>query len=144
MKVKKIAYYFSFFVLYVISCDAYSQIAVTSYSNLGIGVNTSAEKRISGELKIFANQDINDVIFEIDAFYNFKSREYHRFSMGVGIGTASRTFHGIGVPIVLEVYPIQNFKKLSLLIEVGPEVLKDYVNVRSLFGIRYSFGKLKN
>lgn len=131
------------FILGLLSLELYSQVSVTGYSVYALGVNTSTDKRISGEMKIFANRDINDVIFELDAFYNFKPRTYHRFSLGAGIATAPREFYGITVPVVLEVYPLKDFKKISLLFEISPELLQDYLNVRSLFGVRYSFGDIE-
>jgi len=37
---------------------------------------------------------------------------------------------------------LQNFKKLSFLFEVTPEILsEDGVNLRNLWGIRYTFGE---
>lgn len=123
-----------------LSVIAYSQVGVTGYSNFAIGINSPTNRMLGGEIKIFPNTDINDVIFEVDAFYNFKPRTYHRFSIGLGIASSPRNFHGIQMPAVLEIYPLQDFKRLSLLMEISPEVLRDYINLRSLLGVRYSFG----
>jgi hypothetical protein len=123
-----------------LSVIAYSQVGVTGYSNFAIGINSPTNRMLGGEIKIFPNTDINDVIFEVDAFYNFKPRTYHRFSIGLGIASSPRNFHGIQMPGVLEIYPLQDFKRLSLLMEISPEVLRDYINLRSLLGVRYSFG----
>mgnify|MGYP000937100788 CR=1 FL=1 len=132
-------------ILFVcISYQSYAQIGLTSYSVHAIGINTSQNKPISGEIKAFANRDINDVIFELDGFYNFKPRAYHRFSVGIGLASSAREFYGIMIPASIEIYPLQDFKKLSLLFELAPELLRDYVNVRTLWGVRYSFGKLKS
>lgn len=128
------------FLFMSLSVIAYSQVGVTGYSNFAIGINSPTNRMLGGEIKIFPNTDINDVIFEVDAFYNFKPRTYHRFSIGLGIASSPRNFHGIQMPAVLEIYPLQDFKRLSLLMEISPEVLRDYINLRSLLGVRYSFG----
>lgn len=128
------------FLFMSLSVIAYSQVGVTGYSNFAIGINSPTNRMLGGEIKIFPNTDINDVIFEVDAFYNFKPRTYHRFSIGLGIASSPRNFHGIQMPGVLEIYPLQDFKRLSLLMEISPEVLRDYINLRSLLGVRYSFG----
>ena len=60
-------------------------IGVTSYSFYSIGVNTSTNKRISGEIKTFANRPFEHINIEVDGFYNFKPRPYHRFSIGLGV-----------------------------------------------------------
>ena len=132
-------------VLSTLSIDSFSQIGVTSYSIYALGINTSQQKRISGEIKAFANRPIGDILIEIDGFYNFKPRPYHRFSIGLGVNVAPfkefDQFYALTIPVSIEIYPLQDFKKLSLLFELAPEVLaEDGVNLRSLWGIRYSFG----
>lgn len=83
---------------------------------------------------------------EIDVFYNFKPSTYHRLSIGLGLNASPfRGFDQINaltIPAQLEIYPIQDFKKLSLLFELAPEIyVESDLNLRSLWGIRYTFGK---
>src|SRR5690554_1635271 len=115
--------------------DCFSQMSVTSYSIYSLGINTSQNKMISGELKIFANRPIDNLIMETDMFYNFKPRAYHRFSVGVGINFGP--FYGfdhinaITIPAQLEIFPLQKFKKLSLLLELTPEfIIESDINIR--------------
>lgn len=132
--------------LVTLSVTSYAQIGVTSYSIYALGVNTSQNKTISGEFKIFANRAFDDLLMEIDVFYNFKPRTYHRFSVGLGLNAGPfRKFdhiHAFTIPAQIEIYPLQDFKNLSLLFELAPEiVIEDDLNIRSLWGIRYTFGK---
>jgi hypothetical protein len=57
-------------------------MGVTSYSVYSLGINTSQNKTISGELKTFANRAFEDLLMEADIFYNFEPGTYHRFSIG--------------------------------------------------------------
>lgn len=128
------------------SLKSYSQLGVTSYSIYALGINTSQNKMISGELKIFANKAIGDLLMEIDGFYNFKPRTYHRFSIGLGLNVGPfrdyDNIHALTIPSQLEIYPLKEFKKLSLLFELTPEiVIEDGISLRSLWGIRYTFGE---
>ena len=137
--------FFILFILTFLSIESFSQIGVTSYSFYSIGVNTSTNKRISGEIKTFANRPFEDISIEVDGFYNFKPRPYHRFSIGLGVNVAPflgyDQFYALTIPVSLEIYPLQNFKKLSLLFELTPEILaEDGVNLRNLWGVRYTFG----
>ena len=138
--------FFIFLVLSFLSIESFAQIGITSYSIYSIGVNTSQNKRISGEIKTFANRPFEDISLEVDGFYNFKPRPYHRFSIGLGINVIPfkgyDQFYALTIPVSIEIYPLQNFKKLSLLFELTPEILaEDGVNLRNLWGIRYTFGE---
>lgn len=143
---KKQLVFLSLTFLLAFSTKSFSQIGISTYSIYALGINTSQNKMISGELKTFANKNIEDLLMEIDVYFNFKPREYHRFSIGLGINAGPfRSFdriHAFTIPAQLEVYPLQNFKKLSLLFELSPEfVVEEDVFIRSLWGIRYTFGK---
>lgn len=132
--------------LAIFSLGAYAQMGITSYSIYALGVNTSQNKKLSVELKTFANRDIDNLFFEIDGFYNFKPRTYHRFSLGIGVSAepfkASDKFDALTIPAAIEIYPLQNFKKISLLFELTPEINSNgNGNLRSLWGIRYTFGE---
>lgn len=135
-------------LLLTLSFQSYSQIGLTSYPGYALGINTSQSKMISGELKTFANREFNDLWLEVDFFYNFKPNTYHRFSAGLGLSTqpflqetSDGNIYALTIPVQIEIYPLQDFKKLSLLFELTPEILvNDDVRLRNLWGIRYTFG----
>ena len=142
---KKIIRFLVITFLLALCTKSYSQMGVTSYSIYALGINTSKDKMISGELKTFANRNIDDLLMEIDVFYNFKPRNYHRFSIGLGLNAGpfrgDDYIHALTIPAAIEIYPLQDFKKLSLLFELTPEfIVEDDLNLRSLWGIRYTFG----
>jgi hypothetical protein len=133
-------------ILLCLGFESYSQIAVTGYSNYALGLNTSKEKVISFEMKIFTNHYVEDIPIEGNVFYNFKTKEYHRFSIGLGINlspfSSPDQVNSFVIPIVLEIFPIKDFKKIAIVFELTPELrIEDDVNIRSLFGIRYTFDK---
>lgn len=133
-------------VFVILSLDSYAQIGITSYSIYSLGINTSQNKRISGEIKAFTNKYIEDIQIEVDGFFNFKPRPYHRFSIGVGLNVIPfRGFdriYAFEVPASIEIYPLKDFRKISVLFELSPEILVgEDVIIRSLWGIRYTFGK---
>lgn len=133
-------------IFITLSIETYSQMGVTSYSIYALGINTNQNKRISGEIKIFANRDIENLLMEVDIFYNFKPRKYHRFSVGLGVNLGPfwgyDRINALTFPFAIEIYPLQEFKKISLLFELTPEfIAEDRVNLRNLWGIRYTFGE---
>lgn len=141
---KKIRKFCIILVLLIICTDVYSQIGITYYTSNILALNTSKNYKISGELKVFANSDIEDIAMELDAFYNFKQHEYHRFSIGTGLRLEifSGEYAAITVPFKLEVFPFQKFKRVLFLFELAPEIyFDDPVKLRSLLGLRYSFEK---
>ncbi len=125
--------------------NSYSQLSVTSYSIYSLGINTNQNKRLSGELKTFTNRSFDDLLLETSMFYNMKPSEYHRFSIGVGLNFVPfREFDRLNaftIPAQLEIYPLQEFRKLSLIFELTPVfIVESDAHLRSLWGIRYSFG----
>ncbi len=132
-------------LLLMLRVDTYAQMGVTSYSIYAIGINTSQNKTFSGEVKIFANRSFSDLLIELDGFYNFKTRNFHRFSIGLGLNVGPfRGFdhiYALTIPLALEIYPLKDFRKISLLFELTPElVVEGDVHLRNLWGIRYTFG----
>jgi hypothetical protein len=138
------------------SLSTYAQISVTSYSVYSLGINTSKEKKISGELKSFFNAPLYDLSFEAAVMYNFKARAYHQFSVGAGIDCSPFEFswNAVSMPCQLEVFPLKDFKRLSLVFELSPQwwfgglneessaYFDDYgedFSIRYLWGIRYTF-----
>lgn len=130
----------------LLSAPVFSQVSVTSYSIYALGVNSSHAKKASFELRAFANRDFADVALEADVYYNFQQAEYHQFSLGAGLNTVpfsgGDVLNAITVPAQLEIWPLQDFKRLSLVFELAPEfVLENDVRLRTLWGFRYHFGK---
>ncbi len=139
---------FAISILISLSLNAFSQIGITGYSVYALGVNTSQAKKISVELKAFTNNIIDNMLTEADIFYNFKEKPYHRFAVGVGVNAGLfRGFDLINsftVPLDLEIFPIQDLKQFSVVIEVSPEfVIDGDVGLTQLWGIRYTFGHNK-
>lgn len=133
-----------FIFLFSLGFKSYSQIAVTGYSNYALGINTSKKKVISFELKIFTNHYLEDMPMEGTVFYNFETKEYHRFSIGVGINlspfSSPDQVNSFVIPAVLEIFPIKDFKKIAIIFELAPELrIEDDIVIRSLSGIRYTF-----
>jgi len=133
-------------IMLLVSIKVQSQVGVTAYSIYALGVNTSQNHPISGELKLFTNRNYEELLTEADIFYNFKAREYHRFSVGLGLNIEPfedyDIIYALTIPASIEIYPLKEFKKLSLLFELAPEIRpEEDLNIRFLWGIRYSFGK---
>lgn len=124
-----------------------AQVAVTTYGFQALGVHyqKSSSSKFAAEIKVFANRDLEDVALDAAVFFNFRPREYHRFSVGLGVHlTDSEMFNEyIFIPVQLEVTPFQNFRRLTLVIELAP-VTPNYefydLGLRHLWGIRYRFG----
>lgn len=119
---------------------------MTGYTNYVVGINTNKDKPISFEAKVFAYNYVDELPMEFNAFYNFKTREYHRFSVGLGINVSPfRGFdeiNSIVIPASLEIFPMKDFKRIAIVFELTPEIrIEDDVVLRSLIGIRYSFDK---
>ena len=136
-------------ILFSLSFKSYSQIAVTGYSNYALGINTSKNNAVSFEIKIFTNHYVEDIPMEGTVFYNFKTKEYHRFSIGFGINlnpfSSPDQVNSFVIPTVLEIFPIKDFKKIAILLELAPELMiEDGIVIRSLLGIRYTFDKKNN
>lgn len=128
--------------------NMFSQLSFTSYSVYAVGVSTGSDKKVTGELKAFFNRNMSDAIFELSGRYNFEKKDYHRFSAGLGISMVPFTeidiFHSLSLPVQLEIYPLQNFKQLSLVVELAPLWVLEWdreIEMRHLWGIRYVFGK---
>nr|WP_315176453.1 hypothetical protein [uncultured Flavobacterium sp.] len=121
-----------------------AQVAVSGFTDLAFGFNTNKEKKVSFEMKVFANNYLDVLPFEASVFYNFPTKEYHRFSLGLGLNFSPfiSEVNAIVVPAALEIFPIKEFKKIAVVFEVAPMILNgDDTAVRGLIGIRYSFDK---
>ena len=135
-----------FIILFSLSFEGYSQISVTGYTNYVVGINTNKDKPISFDAKVFAYNYVENLPIELNAFYNFKTKEYHRISIGLGINLSPFSsidqMNSIVIPTSLEIFPMKDFKRIAIVFELTPEIrIEDEVALRSLLGIRYTFGK---
>ncbi|WP_303925317.1 hypothetical protein [Draconibacterium sediminis] len=142
---KMIKLLFPIFLL-LISFSGYSQVKVTSYSVHSLGVSVPINEKFSAELKVFANRgSLENTSIELNSTYKFKPGEFHQFSAGLGFGLIPYSGEDafFSVPVALEIFPLQSFKRLSLVVELAPEIYfnDDVVALRHLWGIRYSFSK---
>jgi len=137
-------------LLLIIGQKAYSQIGITYYSSNALGANLALFKvnnsEVTAELRIFANREFKEIPMELDVFYRFKPGVFHRFSVGLGFQTEPFTDGGIGnvflIPSSLEIFPFRKQKRISFLFELTPEILfEGPLKLRSLIGLRYTFGK---
>ncbi len=141
----KILKFVTFSILLLISTEVFSQLSVSSYSIYALGVSTSHTKKVSGELKLFGNRMFDEILYEPAVLFNFSGKEYHQFSIGVGcnftpFGSFDR-INALTVPFQLQIFPLAEMKKISLLIELTPEFIpEESMNLRHLWGIRYTFG----
>ena len=128
-----------------IGANVFSQVSVTAYFGNVLEVNIGKKKMISGDLKVALNNTLFDTSFELSGMYNFEAKDYHRFSVGVGVMLApfqsGNSYCGISVPLQLEIFPLQNFKRLSFVTEFAPQWTAAYSEAafRYLAGIRYTF-----
>ena len=100
---------------------------------------------ISGDLKVALNNTLFDTAFELSGMYNFEVKDYHRFSVSVGVMLApfqdGNSYCGISMPLQMEIFPLQNLKRLSFVTEFAPQWTAAYSEAafRYLAGIRYTF-----
>jgi len=133
---------------------SHSQTGITSYNlnvlALNFDIHKSDNSSLVAEIKQFADYDswkdeFGNTSTELDLHFKFKKHEYHRFSVGFGFNVDffnDGTENAVVLPIGLEVFPIPNFKKVSIQYELAPMYfLEDNFRLRNLLGIRYSFGK---
>lgn len=142
---KKVILFLIIFTL-VVTAYLHAQVAITSYSVNALGVNTNKIRKVSGELKSFLNREINSTLFEVSGMYNFQRKSVHQFSIGLGLNATPFAkmdqFNCVTIPMQFEIFPLQTLKQLSIIFEITPEFYDEgSVNMRQLWGIRYSFNK---
>ena len=124
--------------------SSFGQVSLSTYSFQAIGISTDNDKKISGELKAFLNRYSEDIILEPTIMYNFKQRDYHQFSIGLGFSACPFReidgANGLTIPLQLEISPIENVKNFSVLMELTPQIGDSFSSdIRTLWGIRYRF-----
>ena len=133
-------------LLFSVCFKSNAQIGVTSYGINALGINTNTSKKLYGEIKTFANTDYDNLAFEPNVFYNLKGGEYHNFAIGLGV-LINPFFdfdhvRALSIPLALNVRPLKDFQRISVLYELTPQIGVDGDNnLRHLWGIRYTLGK---
>ncbi len=125
-----------------------AQLSITGYSTFAIGAETKLYKKVNGEFRIFTNNILDESNMEVQFYYGFNPKRYHQIRLGAGIN--GNIFYGevntLQIPLQLQIFPIQDNKKLALLIEFAPQwLIYDPLNpetliLRHLWGIKYTFG----
>lgn len=68
-----------------------------------VGLTLPKDNRISAEIKTFANRKFEEILVEIDGFYNFEPRPLHLFSVGLGLNAAPfkefDQFYALTIPV---------------------------------------------
>jgi len=149
---KSLKFIFSAMILFI-SFNIYSQFSISYYggSENKVGVAYNSNKRIWLEItgyqktvfKLSSNNIYIDksIYFEGGIYYNFFKTDYLNFNTGVcGYVDDGGYYWGLGIMPGIQVFPLQNFKNLSLHIETFL-YFDDYeeFNLKNYWGIRYTF-----
>lgn len=137
-----------FFLMALLSISfAKAQVGIATYSSEAFGLNTSSKRLLSADIKVFANSEYEYIKVDLSCLYNFKQHTYHRFSAGAGLSfqpfRENDSFRAFVFPLILEIKPLQDFQRLSLLVELAPTFGFDTSSesyLRHLWGIRYTLG----
>ena len=141
---------FNFLLLAFIFCvfTASAQLSITGYSTFAIEAETNLYKKLSGEFRVFTNDILYDSNMEVQFYYGFAPREYHKIRVGVGMN--ANLFYGevstVQLPLQLHIFPLQDLKRLAFVIEFAPQwnindaIGTETLILRNLWGVRYTFG----
>ncbi len=129
-----------------LSLKSYSQVGASYYIDDILSVNAKVfnlgKGDISAEVKIFTKREY--MYSELDVLYRFAASKYHQLGIGLGLKLGlDIEDDSYLLPIVLEVYPFEKFKRASFLLELTPGMTSEdeEYSIRGLIGIRYTFGK---
>ena len=129
-------------LLTLVANKGFSQTSLAYYnsSDSKIGLAHHFTEKIWGEARLSLTfEDLNtEFVLCYDAL---KLKDYNFY---VGLGAQIRDESGFVIPIGVQVAPFENFKNLSLHVELLP-IFTDYdTMLQSSIGIRYTFGKSKS
>src|SRR5690554_1312670 len=103
---------------------SHSQVTAGIYSNgilTQIGVGTDPEKKVFGEGRLFAGDYINNFFgIEVLGQYNLKQSDWHNISGGLMLGYSEYLGAIAGIPVLLAVKPIQNYRNFAIVMEATP------------------------
>jgi hypothetical protein len=130
-------------LLFFITINGFSQLSISYYSSSlsKIGLGYDFNERIWSELRLYSNTTIDDITPEIVFCYNIVNTGNHNIYLGLG-GNVNY-FTGFVLPVGVQFYPIENFDRFSLQIEIQPtlDIGSSDAFVQSSWGLRYKFGK---
>jgi hypothetical protein len=128
------------FVSLLLCLNSSGQVGISIYNTKAMGVGFPLNKRLFGEVKAYSNMYIASMRMEGDFCVNLKRTETLNIYAGFGaiIVPYSGDYVSFSVPLGLQISPFESLRKLSLVMEIAPEI-SDEVYLRSLWGLRYSF-----
>ncbi|UCS94863.1 hypothetical protein KZP23_07590 [Echinicola marina] len=118
-----------------------AQVTAGLYTNsimTYLGVGTDPEKKIFGEARLFAGEFINRFFgAEVIGQYNFIQSDWYNLSGGLMAGYHEFDDARVGLPVLLAIKPIENHRKLALILEATP-LYNGLIAFRGNFGLRYT------
>lgn len=130
-------------LLSALSIKGFSQLSITYYSSSlsKIGLAHNFNDRFWGEVRLYGNTWMEDVITELVVCYNINKKESHNVYIGLG-GVVADYLTGFVIPIGVQFTPIEKLDRFSLHIDFQPTL--DFDNdllLQASWGLRYKFGK---
>ncbi|WP_215225260.1 hypothetical protein [Echinicola shivajiensis] len=133
----------SFFAVILFFTAQLSKAQVTAglYTNsfsTQVGIGTNPEKKFFGEARLFAGDFLQNA-YGIEAVgqYNFIQSDWYNLSGGLMVSYLEFDENRIGLPVLLAIKPIENHRKLALILEATP-LFDGEVGLRGNFGLRYT------
>lgn len=127
-------------LLFGINPKAKSQLSIAYYSSsmAKIGMGYDFSEKVRGELRVYSNTFREDITPEIVLCFNIVRREYH--NIYIGLGYAFNAIDGLVIPAGVQFYPIPDFRKFSLHVELQPTYeYFDGLILQASWGLRYTF-----
>ncbi len=127
-------------LLFGITSKGQSQLSIAYYSSsmAKIGMGYDFSEKVRGELRVYSNTFREDITPEIVLCFNIVRREYH--NIYIGLGYAFNAIDGLVIPAGVQFYPIPDFRKFSLHVELQPTYeYFDGLILQASWGLRYTF-----
>ncbi len=127
-------------LLFGITSKGKSQLSIAYYSSsmAKIGMGYDFSEKVRGELRVYSNTFREDITPEIVLCFNIVRREYH--NIYIGLGYAFNAIDGLVIPAGVQFYPIPDFRKFSLHVELQPTYeYFDGLILQASWGLRYTF-----
>jgi xanthine/uracil/vitamin C permease (AzgA family) len=141
MNFKLKAFVLALFITLPLLTQAQVHVGIYHSATTGqIGVGTNNEKKIFGELRLFATDRLNlDFGLEVIGNYNFSTSETLNIHGGLMLGYYG--VEAVGIPLGITIKPFQELRNFGILLEATPYVLGGSFYFRSNLGLRYRFNK---
>lgn len=127
-------------LLFGITSKGKGQLSIAYYSSsmAKIGMGYDFSEKVRGELRVYSNTFREDITPEIVLCFNIVRREYH--NIYIGLGYAFNAIDGLVIPAGVQFYPIPDFRKFSLHVELQPTYeYFDGLILQASWGLRYTF-----